>query len=101
MRSWHANIGKAIIENWGFQEQIAEAVGEHENIDRVAGSPDLTDVLTVATMMAAFVGQEADFELNMQGVRAFARLGFDNEKCSAIMRHCDDEIAALRTALGD
>jgi HD-like signal output (HDOD) protein len=101
MRSWHSNIGKAIIENWGFPEQIAEAVGEHENIDRRGGSPDVTDVLTVATMMAAFFGQEADLELNMQGVPAFNCLGLDNEKCAHIMRDCVDEIAALRTALGD
>ncbi|MEQ1579639.1 MAG: HDOD domain-containing protein [Steroidobacteraceae bacterium] len=101
MRSWHSNIGKAIIENWGFPEQIAEAVGEHENIDRRGGNPDVTDVLTVATMMAAFFGQEADLELNMQGVRAFTRLGLDNAKCAHIMRDCVEEIAALRTALGD
>lgn len=101
MRSWHSNIGKAIIENWGFPEQISEAVGEHENIDRRGGNADVTDVLTVATMMAPFFGQEADLELNMQGVRAFTRLGLDNEKCATIMRECVDEIAALRTALGD
>jgi len=101
MRSWHSNIGKAIIENWGFPEQIAEAVGEHENIDRRGGNADVTDVLTVATMMASFFGQEADLELNMQGVRAFNRLGLDNAKCANIMRDCVDEIAALRTALGD
>ncbi len=101
MRSWHSNIGKAIIENWGFAEQIADAVGEHENIDRRGVLPDVTDVLTVAAIMAAFFGQEADLELNMQGVRAFTRLGLDNEKCAHIMRDCVDEIAALRTALGD
>lgn len=101
MRSWHANIGKAIIENWGFPAQIAEAVGEQESLDRQAGMPDTTDVLTVATMMSAFFGQEADLELNMQGVRAFSRLGLDNDKCGHILRDCADEIAALRAALGD
>ena len=101
MRSWHANIGKAVIENWGFASQIAEAVGEHENVDRHGGHGDVTDVLTVATMLSAFFGQEADLELNMQGVRAFSRLGLDNDKCSHIMRECADDIAALRAALGD
>ncbi len=101
MRAWHSNIGKAVIENWGFPEQIAEAVGEHEDIDRHSGYADVTDVLTVATMMSAFFGREADMELNMQGVRAFSRLGLDNEKCAHIMRDCVDEIAALRAALGD
>jgi HD-like signal output (HDOD) protein len=101
MRDWHANVAKAIVENWGFPEHIAEAVGEQENIDRAAGNPDVTDVLTVAVMMATFVGHEADLELNMQGVKAFWRLGLDNQKCVLVMRECADEIKALRTALGD
>jgi putative nucleotidyltransferase with HDIG domain len=101
MRDWHANVGKAIVDNWGFPEHISEAVGEHENIDRQTGTPDVTDVLTVAVMMSSFVGHETDLELNMQGVKAFWRLGLDNEKCVHVMRDCVEEIALLRTALGD
>jgi HD-like signal output (HDOD) protein len=101
MRDWHANVGKAIVENWGFPEHIAEAIGEHENIDRSSGQPDVTDVLTVAAMSAGFVGQDVDFELNMQGVKAFRRLGLDNAKFANIMQGCSEEIAALRSALGD
>ena len=101
MRDWHANVGKAIVENWGFPEHIAEAIGEHENIDRSSGQADVTDVLTVAAMSAGFVGQAVDFELNMQGVKAFRRLGLDNAKFAHIMQGCSEEIAALRSALGD
>ncbi len=101
MRDWHANVGKAIVENWGFPEHISEAVGDHENIDRSVGHPDVTDILSVAVMMAGFMGHEADLELNMQGVKAFWRLGLNNDKCVEIMRGCAEEISALRTALGD
>ena len=101
MRDWHANVGKAIVENWGFPEHIAEAIGEHENIDRQAGQADVADVLTVAAMSAGFVGQDVDFELNMQGVKAFSRLHLDNAKCADIVQNCGDEISALRSALGD
>jgi HD-like signal output (HDOD) protein len=107
IRGWHANIGKAIVENWGFPQQISDAVAEHEDIDRRhVSSADLTDVLTVASMMAPFVDrndldQSADFDLNMQGVHAYGRLGLDNEKCTGILMGCKEEIRALRTALGD
>jgi len=101
LRDWHANVGKAIVENWGFPEHIAEAVGEHENVDRANEERDVTDVLTVAVMMAGFFGHEADLELNMQGVKSFWRLGLDNEKCVHVMRDCAEEISALRAALGD
>jgi HD-like signal output (HDOD) protein len=102
MRDWHANVGRAIVENWGFPAQIVEAVGGHEDLERNTEQPaDLTDVLTVGSMLAAFLGKETDLELNMQGVRAFSRLGLDNSKCIFIMDDCAEEIAALRTALGD
>jgi putative nucleotidyltransferase with HDIG domain len=101
LRDWHANIGRAIVENWGFPEHIAEAIGEHENIDRVNDQRDVADVLTVAVMMGGFFGHETDLELNMQGVKSFWRLGLDNEKCVHVMRDCKEEISALRTALGD
>lgn len=101
MRDWHANVGKAIVENWGFSEHIAEAIGEHENTDRMVEKADVADVLTVAVMAAGFMGHEVDFELNMQGVKAFSRLRLDNAKCADIMQNCGDEISALRSALGD
>jgi len=101
LRDWHANVGKAIVENWGFPAHIADAISEHENIDRTVGTADVTDVLTVAVMMSGFMGHETDLELNMQGVKAFWRLGLDNAKCVHVMRDCADEITALRTALGD
>ena len=65
------------------------------------GNADITDVLTVAVMMSGFLGQETDLELNMLGVKAFARLGLDNKKCVQIMKDGAEEISALRTALGD
>ena len=101
MRDWHSNVGKAIVENWGFPEHISDAVAEHENVDRTVGHADVTDVLTAAVMMAGFAGHETDLELNMQGVKAFWRLGLDNAKCVYVMSDCKEEIAALRTALGD
>lgn len=102
MRDWQANVGKAIVENWGFSQHIAEAVGEHEDVDRSVGFADLTDVLTVAVIAASFFGQaDVDLELNMQGVRAFSRLGLDNTKFTQIMSECVEEISALRSALGE
>ena len=101
LRDWHANIGRAIVENWGFPEHIAQAIGEHETMDRGHEERSVTDVLTVAVMMSTFFGHEADLELNMQGVKSFWRLDLDNEKCVHVMRDCAEEISALRSALGD
>ena len=34
VNDWHAAIGKAILENWDFSEEMAEAVGEQQNHGR-------------------------------------------------------------------
>jgi hypothetical protein len=51
-------------------------------------------------MMAAYVGQPTDLELNMQGVTSFRRLGLDARTSSTVLEQCRDEIEALRSALG-
>jgi HD-like signal output (HDOD) protein len=101
LRDWHASIGRAILENWGFDEDIVEAVGRHEEIDfHRTGSADLGDVLTVSVLMAAYSSQPTNLELNMQGVRSFSRLGLTDADCAAILEDSDQELAALRRALG-
>lgn len=101
MRDWHASIGQAILEAWGFPEVVASAVGEQEDIDRaVFGHADLTDVLTVSVLVAAYAEHPEDLELNMQGVRAFTRLGLNGEECAAILKESEKDIADLRRALG-
>ena len=101
LRDWHASIGKAILETWGFPENVAEAVGQQDDIERaVSGHVDLTDVLIVAVMVAAYAGYSADLELNMQGVRAFSRLGLDGPTCAAVLKDAEVEVQSLRVALG-
>ena len=101
LRDWHASIGKAILEAWGFPESVAEAVGEQEDVDRaVMGEADLTDVLTVSLLVAAYAEHPADLELNMQGVRAFTRLGLTGEACETILKESEKDITDLRRALG-
>jgi HD-like signal output (HDOD) protein len=104
IRDWHASIGKAILENWEFADEIACAVADHEDITREHSGPsDLTDVVTVGNMMAAYAEKPQNFEnleLNMQGIRAFERMQLDGAKCIEVMRESQVEIEALRQALG-
>lgn len=101
IRDWHANVGKAIMENWEMAESLVNAIGDQEDIEREhEGSADLTDVVICANMMAAYYEQPADLELNMQGVNAFGKLSLDAASTTAIIAECGEEIAALREALG-
>jgi HD-like signal output (HDOD) protein len=101
LRDWHASIGKAVLENWEMPEEVVQAINDQDDIVREhRGPPDLTDILTVAVMMAAYAEQPADLELNLQGIRAFHKLGLDGEKCQLVMKEMGEEISALRVALG-
>ena len=101
LRSWHASIGKAILEAWGFPDAVAEAVGQQDDIERaVSGHVDLTDVLIVSVLMASYAGYPADLELNLQGVRSVSRLGFDGPTCAAALNEAESEVQSLRVALG-
>ncbi len=101
LRDWHASIGKAILENWELPAEVCEAVADHEDIQRDhRGTPDLTDLVTVAVMMAAYAEHPSDLELNMQGIKSFHRLGLDGQKAQLVMQEMQTEVVAMRDALG-
>ena len=50
---WHAQIGKAVLENWQFAAEMAEAIGDQLEYERRwRHDPDLTDVLTASIVLA-------------------------------------------------
>ena len=50
-----AGIGYAIIENWGFPEELAKAVEEQDILEASHfGLPDLRDLLIVGKQLASF-----------------------------------------------
>jgi HD-like signal output (HDOD) protein len=101
VRDWHGAIAKAILENWEMGEDIVAAISEFEDLDRDNKGPaDLTDVLTVANLLATYHEFPDSLELNMQGVKACSRLRLDAAACQKIVRESGEELASLRSALG-
>jgi HD-like signal output (HDOD) protein len=98
---WHASIGKAILENWEFSEEMAAAVGaqdDHGNDE--PGEPDLRDVIAIAILMAAH-GDRANLELALHDLPGADRLGLTEAKTALVMKECAAEVAALNSALGE
>lgn len=98
---WHAAIGRAIVENWEFSEEMARAVGSQDDHGRIEpdGAADLSDVIAVALLLAAHSADEAALERAIDDVPATKRLGLDAAKTDTVLRGCADEVAALRSAL--
>jgi HD-like signal output (HDOD) protein len=100
IRDWHANVAKAILENWEIDDEIVNAVGDFEQFDRQhPGNVDLTDVLTVSYLLASYHEHPSSLELNMNDVAVCKRLGLTLADYETLITESRDEVNALRDAL--
>jgi hypothetical protein len=84
-----------------MSDDVVAAVEFHEDLSRDhEDDADLTDVLTVATLLVSFHSFPEEIELNMQGVAAFDRMELDHEAVLAILEESAEEVASLQAALG-
>jgi HD-like signal output (HDOD) protein len=101
VRDWHTAIAKALLENWEMTEEVIEAVSHFEDLDRSHTGPvDLTDVVTVGNLLAAFKDHPETIELNMHDVIACKRMKLDRASYEQLIDESESEIEALRQALG-
>jgi len=98
---WHAEIGKAILENWEFADAMVQAVADQNDLGRTdVEFPDLSDVVAVAILMAAFSEDPPGLQVALQGLPAAARLGLFQARVESILKDFASEVSALRSALG-
>jgi HD-like signal output (HDOD) protein len=97
---WHPAIGKSILENWGFAEEMYDAVGRQHEYEHKSKRPDLTAVLIVAAILAAELAAQRRNLSKMNGVTAFTTLGLTEQDCNAILDHAHHQLASLYDALG-
>src|SRR5208282_1870131 len=81
-------IGKAILENWEFSDEVVKAVANQNDIGRDGEEmqiPDLSDIIVVATLMASFATDPVALQVAMNGVPAVFRLRLNEKKTVGIM----------------
>jgi HD-like signal output (HDOD) protein len=101
VRDWHSPVAKALLENWDMAEEIVVAVSDYEDLVRAHSGPvDLTDVLTVGNLLAAFKEHPESLEINMHDVAACKRMNIDRASYEKLIDESETEIDALRQALG-
>jgi len=101
IRDWHSAVAKALLENWDMAEEIVGAVSDYEDLSRSHTGPvDLTDVLTVGNLLAAFKEHPETIEINMHDVAACKRMSIDRATYEKLIDESESEIDALRQALG-
>jgi HD-like signal output (HDOD) protein len=100
-RDWHMNVARAVLENWRMPEEIVDAVGGYEDMDReLRGPVTLTDILSLATQLErnrlSPEGGAADDHL----IKSLQRLHVQPFDVHTVLDESAEEIAALKSALG-
>jgi HD-like signal output (HDOD) protein len=92
--SWHANIGKAILESWGLPETLQNAVEHQDEFDiELTGAVTLTDVLIAAKLLARG-------EQDATKYPALRRIGAAaGDRALAVNEEYAEELQSLRSSL--
>ena len=102
---WHPAIGKAVLENWGFDEAMCQALGDQDDHQRCGRSePDLTDVLVVSVVLARVLRRPGPRSVQMDGImdgiNSFSRLHMSLQDCAQVLKHTEHQLGSLHAALG-
>jgi HD-like signal output (HDOD) protein len=97
---WQASIGKAVLESWGFAEEICDAVGEQADRERRwKHEAGLADVLIASLMLADVLNAPEPRTPAIEGGNAFLTVGVSAEDFAAILAEADKQISLVHDAL--
>ncbi len=98
---WHPAIGKAVLENWGFDEEMSAALADQGDYERGRkGHADLTDILIVGVALALTLRDRVPRPVDMQAISSFQRMGLTEVDCAQVLQHTGHQLGALHAALG-
>jgi HD-like signal output (HDOD) protein len=99
--AWHPAIGRAVLEKWGFETVMCDAVGSQNDYDHKSKrAADITDVVIASVALAdALLEHQGDLS-RCASINAFASLRLVRDDLVAILRHTEHTLGSLRDVLG-
>ena len=98
---WDASIGKTVLENWGFAEEMSEAIGDQRDTDRKRKhEADLSDILIVGIALGEALQRPAPRVVDVETLAAFTTIGLSAQDCTTILTHAEYQLGSLQDALG-
>jgi HD-like signal output (HDOD) protein len=98
---WHASIGKAVLESWGFDQALCDAVGEQEDRERRwKHTATLADILIASLVLADTLQQPEPRAIASDGINAFLSIGVTPTDCTVILSQAGEQIRLIHEALG-
>ena len=102
VRDWHANIAQALLENWQMADEIVRAVRDFEEVNgELRRTANLADVLAAAHLLVACKNAPEVLKSKAPANPCLARLQLDAAACDRLLSESAQEIAELRSALGE
>ena len=100
LAGWQASIGKAVLESWGFSEELCDAVGEQEDHERRwKHEAGLSDVLIVSLLLAQTLKMPEPRTLPSEGINAFLTVKVAAADCAVILAAAEKQISLVHEAL--
>ena len=101
LRKWHAPFAKGILTGWKVNDDVIEAVGQYENLNRevVGDEPDLTDILATSYLVVGPHRPHAGLSMTVEKIASFSRLRLDLMAVEETLEQAKEEIEDLRLAI--
>ncbi len=98
---WHLRIARVLLENWHVADEVIDAVISWPRRNQEARAiGTLPDVLATASFLNQHVMSPELIEGGLADARAVGRLGLATTDCLFLLQRADEEMTALRAALG-
>jgi HD-like signal output (HDOD) protein len=97
---WQASIGKAVLQSWGFADEMCDAVGDQGDLERKwRHEAKLVDVLIASVLLADALQTPEPRTIGTDGINAFLSIGVTPADCSAILTEAVAQIRQVHEAL--
>jgi HD-like signal output (HDOD) protein len=98
---WQASIGKAVLQSWGFTDEICDAIGDQCDLDRKwKHQASHADVLIASLVLADALKMPEPRSLGTEGINAFLSIGVTPADCDIILKQAEAQIRLVHEALG-
>ena len=89
-----------MLQSWGFVEEMCEAVGDQDNIDRRwKHEARLADVLIASLVLGDALKNPEPRTLSTDGINSFLSIGVTPADCSSILAEAEEQIRQIHEAL--
>ena len=97
LEEWHPQVGRCIVEDWGFPDEVVKSVEPQEFIDKHTHlPPSMADVLLVASLMLEAGESQV---LDYQGISSAVKLGITDEALPSLWDDYKEQLASVGQAM--